>query len=101
VRARACVDQFAGITKSARSRSSAPNGTPPGVSPPARWRAGHTWARAITVSRKVTRSACFTSPAFASSTRASSGRIGNPAASPEVQVSGRIARDRRSQAALE
>ena len=98
--ARACVDQLAGITKLLFKRNSEPNGMLP-LLLPARCRAGHTWVLASTASRKVTRSACGISPDAASLARTSSGAIGRPAASPEVQPSGRIALEVSSHAAVE
>src|SRR5262245_19673069 len=98
--ARACVVQVDGIAKLLFKRSSAPNGMPP-LLLPARCRAGQTYVLASTASRKVTRSACAISPADASLARTSNGAIGSPAASPEVQVSGRVALEFKSHAAVE
>jgi hypothetical protein len=61
------------------------------------WLAGHT--KALAVLGAVKRMTWSISPAATSSYRTRPGRIGRPAASPEVQVSGRIAFDRRSQVA--
>ena len=81
-------------------RSSAPYGMLP-LLPPAPCRAGHTCWVDSTESRNVTRSACAISPADASASRTSSGAMGRPAASDDVQPSGRIAFDRRSHPAVE
>src|SRR4051812_23955903 len=98
--ARAWVVQVDGITKSARSRSKAPNGMLPALLP-APWRAGQTEVLARAESRKVTRSACRISPLEASAALARNGVIGRPAASAEVQPAGRSASDFRSHAAVE
>ena len=65
---------------------------------PARCEAGHTKPL---VRRTVARSACLTGPRIASSNRTSPGRIARPAASAEVQPSGRRAFDDRSNTAPE
>src|SRR5437868_2547148 len=68
------------------SRKRAPIGGHPGPPLLASCRAGQMYP---CVQSKVTRIACPMNPACTSSYRTSPGRIGNPAASAEVQVSGR------------
>src|SRR4051812_20787549 len=93
-----CVVQLSGMTKSAFSRMTAPQGTLPAALP-AEWRAGHSMARDSALSRRVTRKAWRMSPDEASAARSRKGVMGRPAASAEVQFAGRRASDLRSQAA--
>jgi hypothetical protein len=67
------------------------------VPDPDQWRAGHRYLRAPLegslpqMLAAVNRMACAISPAATSSQRTSPGKIGNPAASADVQPAGRSA----------
>ena len=65
----------------------------------AKCRAGYTYARRLRLT--VTRSAWSIRPRLTSGWRASSGRIGSPAASADVQPAGRRRFERRLQVAPE
>src|SRR4051812_26758287 len=99
-RALACGVQSAGIAKSARNLSSAPNGTAPAGPQPVAKRAGQRACCDSLAPLKLTRSAWRISPDEASAAFASNGVIGNPEALAEPQPFGRSASDFKSQAAV-